>query len=308
VLLVSGDDEYRSEEALPMLGEILAARHGFACRVVFSVDPSTGRIDPEQKTHQPGLEALDGADVLVLFTRFRRWSEADMARLAAYVEGGKPIFALRTSTHAFAFEPDSTSPYAHYGWDWKGPSRPEWIGGFGAHVLGTSWIAHHGEHGRQSTRGLPAPGAAEHPILRGVSDVWGPTDVYAVAPLPSDARVLLEGAVLEGMSNDSPPVEGGPNSPRMPLVWLREREMREGTLQRIVCSTIGAAVDFRSPDLRRLAVNAVYWCAGLEASLPERAEVEPLRPYQPSEFGFGGFRRGLEPAHFAAPQGRSASK
>ena len=32
VVLVSGDEEYRSEEALPMLGKILAAHHGLNAR------------------------------------------------------------------------------------------------------------------------------------------------------------------------------------------------------------------------------------------------------------------------------------
>jgi hypothetical protein len=124
--------------------------------------------------------------------------------------------------------------------------------------------------------------------------------VYAVSPLPADAKVLLEGAVLSGMTPDSPPVEGAVNAPRMPLVWLRERGLEGGKRQRVVCSTIGAAVDLASEDLRRLLVNAVYWCAGLEAAIPERAAVEPLRPYDPTTFGFGGFRRGLRPSDFAA--------
>ena len=50
-----------------------------------------------------------------------------------------------------------------------------------------SWIDHHGRHGKQSTRGIVAPGAREHPILRGIrdGDIWGPTDVYEVRlPLP----------------------------------------------------------------------------------------------------------------------------
>ena len=34
VVLVSGDEEYRSEEALTQLAKILAARHGVDCRVV----------------------------------------------------------------------------------------------------------------------------------------------------------------------------------------------------------------------------------------------------------------------------------
>ncbi|MFN9944299.1 MAG: hypothetical protein ACK56I_33000, partial [bacterium] len=29
VVLLSGDEEYRSEEAMPMLGKILSQRHGF---------------------------------------------------------------------------------------------------------------------------------------------------------------------------------------------------------------------------------------------------------------------------------------
>src|SRR5688500_4637412 len=38
VVLVSGDEEYRSEEGLPMLGKILSQRHGFRCTVLFAVD------------------------------------------------------------------------------------------------------------------------------------------------------------------------------------------------------------------------------------------------------------------------------
>ena len=34
VVLISGDEEYRSEEALPMLAKILSQRHGFDCTVL----------------------------------------------------------------------------------------------------------------------------------------------------------------------------------------------------------------------------------------------------------------------------------
>ncbi len=42
IVFVAGDEEYRSEEALPMLARILANRHGFKCTVLFSVNPETG--------------------------------------------------------------------------------------------------------------------------------------------------------------------------------------------------------------------------------------------------------------------------
>ena len=37
VVLIAGDEEYRSEESMPMLGKILSQRQGFNCTVLFSV-------------------------------------------------------------------------------------------------------------------------------------------------------------------------------------------------------------------------------------------------------------------------------
>ena len=71
VVLVSGDEEYRSEEALPQLGKILARHHGFKCTVLFAIDPTTGAIDPNNQSNIPGLEALATADLMVIATRFR---------------------------------------------------------------------------------------------------------------------------------------------------------------------------------------------------------------------------------------------
>ena len=38
IVLISGDQEYRSEETIPQLAKILANRHGFKCTVLFTVD------------------------------------------------------------------------------------------------------------------------------------------------------------------------------------------------------------------------------------------------------------------------------
>src|SRR6266511_5066861 len=64
VVLVSGDEEYRSEESLPQLGKILASRHGFKCTVLFAIDLKDGTINPNV-SNIPGLEALDSADLTV---------------------------------------------------------------------------------------------------------------------------------------------------------------------------------------------------------------------------------------------------
>ena len=47
VVLLSGDEEYRGEEALPMLAKILSRRHGFKTTVLFAVDP--GRHDQSKQ-------------------------------------------------------------------------------------------------------------------------------------------------------------------------------------------------------------------------------------------------------------------
>ncbi len=294
VVLVAGDEEYRSEEALPMLGKLLAVRHGFHATVLFSLDEE-GVIDPDARGNIPGLDALDDADFLVLFTRFRRLPDDDMAHVARYVESGKPLLGIRTATHAFAYEADSESPYAH--WNWNGGDP--WPGGFGRQVLGETWVNHHGHHGAQSTRGVVPDAAADHPLLRGVEDVWGPTDVYGIRDLPDDAVVLLEGSVREGMTPEAPAVDGPQNDPRHPVTWARERPLPDGGTQRVVASTIGAAVDLESEDLRRLFVNAVYWGVGLE--VPAHADVRFVTPYEPTMFGFGDFVRGVRPEDHALP-------
>ena len=295
VVLVAGDEEYRSEEALPMLARLLAVRHGFRCTQLFSIDPDSGTIDPENQTHIPGLEALAGADLAVFFLRFRELPEDDMRHVDAYVRSGRPIVGIRTSTHAFDHSRKPDGPYARY--SWRG--NAEWPGGFGQQVLGETWVAHHGHHGRESTRGVVEPANAGHPILRGVQDVWGPTDVYTVEHLGDDATILLRGAVLDGMTPESEPVEGEKNDPMMPLAWIREVEVAPGKRARVFCSTIGAATDFESEDLRRLFVNACYWGVGLEDRIPEEADVEPVGEYDPSPFGFGRHREGVRPSDHA---------
>jgi len=143
IVLVSGDEEYRSEEALPMLGKILAKRHGFRCTVLFAIDPETGEIDPLNVTNIAGLELLDSADLMIIFTRFRNLPDEQMACIDRYVKSGKPIIGLRTATHAFNIPADRA--FARYSFNSK-----EWDGGFGRQILGETWISHHGAHIRRA--------------------------------------------------------------------------------------------------------------------------------------------------------------
>ena len=141
IVLLAGDEEYRSEEAMPMLAKILSVRHGFKCTVVFPIDPADGTINPVAVTNLPGIGALDSADLCIMGLRFRELPDEQMRHFADYLGAGKPFIALRTSTHAFKYDRNRTSPYAKYDWH-----STTWPGGFGQQVLGETWVNHHGHH------------------------------------------------------------------------------------------------------------------------------------------------------------------
>ncbi len=294
VILVSGDEEYRSEEALPQLGKILARHHGFKCTVLFAVDPKSGTIDPVVRDNIPGLEVLERADLMIIATRFRDLPDEQMKHIDAYVASGKPIIGMRTATHAFNIAKGKT--YARYSYDSK---QEGWEGGFGRRILGETWINHHGRHGKESSRGIIAPGMDDHPIVRGCRDIWGPTDVYTVRlPLPGDSKPLILGQVLEGMKPTDKPVAGKQNDPMMPIAWIKTYKGENGRTGRVFTTTMGSSVDLQSEGLRRLLVNAAYWCLGMDQKIPPRAKVDIVGEYKPSPFGFAGHRKGVKPSDY----------
>jgi hypothetical protein len=271
-----------------MLGKILAVRHGFKCTVLFSINPEDGTIDPNNQTNIPGLAALQTADMMVLILRFRELPDEDMKYIADFTNSGKPILGLRTATHSFAYRRNLDSPYAKYHFRSK-----EWPGGFGQQVLGETWVSHHGRHGHESTRGVINAPFKDHPILKGVQDIWGPTDVYTVVNLTEEAKVLVHGQVLSGMQPADPPND---EKPMMPLVWIKDFTGETGKTSRVICTTMGASVDLQCEDLRRLLVNACYWGLAMEDQIPAKANVDYVGAYEPRPFGFKKFKPGVRPA------------
>jgi type 1 glutamine amidotransferase len=290
IVLISGDEEYRSEEMLPELARILSTHHGFQCTVLFAINPKDGTIDPDQLDNIPGLEALDSADLLVILTRFRDLPDDQMKHLVDYINSGKPIVGLRTATHAFQLKGSPT--YARYSWN-----SPE--GGFGRMVLGETWIKHHGQHGQQSTRGVLNPKQTTHPILTGIhnGELWSTTDVYEVRlPLPGDSNVLVFGEALAGMEQNSPPVAGAVNDPMMPIAWVKTYSGSSGKPSRVFTTTLGTSQDLLIEADRRLFVNACYWALGMEGQIRAKANVSLVGEYHPRPFGDEGFVKGVRPA------------
>ncbi len=312
IVLISGDEEYRSEEALPQLAKILSVRHGYKCTVLFAQNPEEpGVVDPNYLHNIPGLDQLVNADLMIIFTRFRALPDDQMKFIDEYLKNGKPVIGIRTSTHAFHFKEDDISNYRHYGNYYNG--EDEWNGGFGRLVLGEKWIAHHGNHGNQSTRGITAEGAENHTILNGIGEgeIWGPTDVYKVRlPLPATAKAVVLGQTVERESemDESDPrlgmrptdrvlpglikrknaegveIDVDQNNPMIPIAWTNSYQIPGGRQGKSFGTTIGASVDLLEEGTRRMMINAVFWCLGDE--VPAKANVDIVGTYNPTRFAF----------------------
>ena len=313
IVLVSGDEEYRSEEALPQLAKILATQHGFNCTVLFAQDPAKpGIINPNYVKNIPGLENLKTADLMIIFTRFRALPDEQMQHIDDYLKSGKPVIGMRTSTHAFNFSKiDSTSKWKHYSNYYDG--EDECKEGFGRFVLGEKWISHHGNHKHQSTRGVVAPGMEKHPILNGIAEgeIWGPTDVYGVRlPLPGDSQPIVLGQVINrsgeyneldtlyGMrftdnqvagveieqDQDGKEIQMNRNDPMMPVAWTKSYQIPGGQTGKVFTTTMGAATDLLTEGTRRMIVNSVFWC--LDLTVPDKTNVDIIGTYRPSPFAF----------------------
>lgn len=246
VVFVTGDDEYRSEITMPMIAAILEKHHGFRTSVAYA------RPRPQTKDNIEGLDALGSADLLVMFTRFRALPEDQLQKILQYVESGKPVAGLRTSTHAFLY-PD-------------GHARQALNDGFGSDVFGQKWITHHGSQSRTEVAIHAASHA--HPILRGVVPFRARSWLYHVAPLNGEASVLLDGTAVGSNKTD---LSAHPLT--QPVAWTRRNKGA-----RVFFTTLGHPEDFAQESMRRLVVNGIYWALGRE--VPEGgAKADPAAPY-----------------------------
>ncbi len=288
IVFVIGDDEYRSEDLMPQLAKILAVRHGFKCTLLFAINKETGEIDPGTLDNIPGLKALEKADLMVMFLRFRELPDKQMKYIIDYTNSGKPIIGLRTSTHSFNYRKNKNSPYAKYSFRDK-----EFDGGYGRQVFGETWAGHFGHHNRESTRGLIAKGMENHPIVKGIDDIWGPSDVYGLTTLTGDSKPLIMGQVLSGMDPKDKP---NTDKKLVPVAWTKTYTGEKGKTSRVFTTTMGHGDDLRNEGFRRLLVNACYWAMEMEDKIPAKSKVALVGEYNPNEIGMGRHKKGLKPS------------
>jgi type 1 glutamine amidotransferase len=250
VVFVTGDDEYRSEFSMPMIARILEARHGMKTSVAYA------RPTPQSNTNIEGLEALRSADLAVIFVRWRELPENQLQPILDYVNSGKPLVGLRTSTHAFRYP--------------KGSPREALNDGFGTDVWGQKWIRHHGAQSSTDVEVLAE--RASHPILRGVEPKFHARSwLYVVDPLAGDCTPLLSGRAVN-------PAGGRDWSPQ-PVAWTKTYKG-----SRVFFTTLGHPEDFQVESMRRLVVNGIYWSLGKEVPR-SGADVRFAGEYNPPPAG-----------------------
>ncbi len=290
IVLIAAEQEYRSEQALPMLARILSKSHGFDCTVLFS-ENTKGEVDPtlkirwEQKgvVHNiPGLEHLKNADLMILFSRLLTLPDEQIAHIIEYLDSGKPIIGIRTANHGFL----ENFPYEKNGKNVQ----------FGNDILGGTFLSHHGNWHADSTRGIIVEGQKNHPILIGVTDIWGPSDVYRTYPegesLPKDCTALVYGQPLMGRSHDD---AINPEKVALPIAWTKTWRTTTGKDANVFHVTMGSARDYQSAGLRRMTINAVYWCLGMSDRISADSSVDIIGEYEPLESGFNYEELGVKP-------------
>ena len=299
IVLIAADEEYRSEETMPQFARILAKRFGFDCIVLFGIDPKDGTICPNVTDNIPGLENLKKADLVIMLIRWRNLPDSQLKMIIDYANSGKPMIGMRTSTHPFNL---TGGAYLKYSWNNKGP---EYEGGFGRQVFGETWISHHGEHGKQGTRGIVAIDQEKSPILRGIppGSIFGVTDVYGVRlPLPGDSVPLILGEVTESLEPNSPGILGPKNDPKMPVAWTKTYRGETGNVSRVFMTTMGSVQDFAFEGTRRMLLNAVLGSLGMEKKINLKANIDFVGEFKPSQFRFRKleeWKPGITPAELA---------
>lgn len=161
IVVVTAEQEYKAKETLPAFFKSPAVIAALGAA-------ETIHVNSDSTSDIPGLEALDDADLLVLYARRRTLPAEQVERFRAYLAKGKPIVAIRTSSHAFENWPE-----------------------FDGEVLGCDYKGHHGNDGSTAVR--VAPGATGDPLLRGVSAIEGRGSLYRSNPLAKTAVPLLVG-------------------------------------------------------------------------------------------------------------------
>ncbi len=84
------------------------------------------------------------------------------------------------------------------------------------------------------------------------------------------------------------------------MAWTKTWTGNRGLTARVFHFTMGSGADFEDEGMRRVAVNAAYWCMGLEDLITPDRSVACVGPYQPLDTGFDYKALGVVPKPVSA--------
>jgi len=134
--------------------------------------------------------------------------------------------------------------------------------------------------------------------VSGVSDIWGNSDVYRTfkegGQLPKSCTPLVDGQPLMGRHHDD---AVNPELIALPVACVKTWTGNTGKTARVFHVTMGSAHDFQSAGLRRLTVNAAYWCMQMqmEKEIDAQSCVDIVGEYKPLDSGFDYKKLKIEP-------------
>jgi hypothetical protein len=290
VVLLAAEQEYRAEQALPMLARTLSKHHGFDCTVLFLTNED-GLVDvtepspvkeKDKYNRVPGMEHLAKADAFIWMSRFLKLTDEDADHLYNYFDSGKPIIALRTANHGLR----GTKPYVVNGENVR-------LGD----MLGGAFMKHHDGWKREATLGIVIDAQKRHPILTGIGEnyVWGTTDVYRCHKedhVPADCTALLMGQPMKTLERDAPP---NTDKVPLPIAWTKTWTGNNGKASPILHFTMGSAKDFENEGVRRVTINGLYWGLGMADQIESDSEMSIVGEYKPLKDGFNYEKLGVYP-------------
>jgi putative membrane-bound dehydrogenase-like protein len=163
--LVSGSDEYKSNDSLAILQKRLEEKYPVECLPIFFT---------EKDTDFSKLEKLKECDAAVFFTRRLKIGDDQLKTVKTFCESGKPIVGIRTASHGFQtwLEMDSVV----YGGNYRNHYK-----------AGEKWEL------------KATPEGDKHPILNGVKPWASEASLYRNTGAAKDITVLMTGGGKDGV-------------------------------------------------------------------------------------------------------------
>lgn len=284
IVFVTGDEEYRSEESMPMLARMVEREFGATTEVLFALD-SSGTVNPNVNDNIAGLEALEKADMMIMFTRWRKLPDEQAKYILDFAESGKPMAGFRTTTHAFLYKDDSLRQHLNNEW----PTA----------VFGQQWITHHGhfDDGHDPLTSVALIEDTQSPILNGVQPFDAYSWLYHVDGgewnINPKTKHLLRGTSLRSNHEAGGRLDQFPMT--NPVAWTNDYKGA-----RVFFTTLGHPFDWKNDNMRRLTLNGIAWALGKEEDIPAGGfDPTIVGSYSPNNSGFGEkFKQGLKPIDF----------